>query len=60
MFCKTSVVSDNYWLMNTDGKVVAVADVLQITHAAVSTVSQVRTFLGLYNAQLFLSSHCLC
>lgn len=54
MFCKTSVVSDNYWLMNTDGKVVAVVDVLQITHAAVSTVSQVCTFLGLYNAQLFL------
>ena len=41
--------------MNTDGKVVFVVDVLQITQAAVSTVSQVCTFLGIHNAQIFLS-----
>lgn len=35
------------WL-DADGGVVAVADVIHITHAAVATVSQVRTFLSLF------------
>ena len=45
--------------MDTDGDVVAIVDVIHITHAAVATVSEVCSFLRLYNAQLLLSSHLL-
>lgn len=30
------------WVVETDGNVVAVVDVIHVTHAAVATVSQVR------------------
>jgi CBS-domain-containing membrane protein len=46
-------------VVDRDGDVVAIVDVIHITHAAVATVSEVCSFLRLYNAQLLLSSHLL-
>lgn len=46
LFDLSSLVFMFGWLY-VDGGIVAVADVIHITHAAVATVSQVRTFLSL-------------
>lgn len=34
------------WVVETDGHVVAVVDVIHVTHAAVATVSQVRCYVS--------------
>lgn len=44
------LVSDNSGWLGADGSVVAVIDVIHITHAAVATVSQVCTFWYLYSS----------
>jgi hypothetical protein len=49
-FWPVILVSDDLGWLDADGNIVAVIDVIHITHAAVATVSQAHVLLGLCSA----------